>query len=83
MEAGLTPMDKWRRIYGAGRGVMEPACGHGAALVTWESGIVDIVVKYARCHDLRPYELIVNSIIATLEVYHRVSLKRQVFWFLM
>ena len=73
MEAGLTPMDKWRRIYGAGRWVMEPDCDHGAALVTWESCIIDIVVKYAGCHNFRPYlqtELIVNSIIATLEVYH-------------
>lgn len=46
MKADLTAMDKWRRIYGAERWVMDPDCDHGAALVTSQSRIIDIVVKY-------------------------------------
>lgn len=46
MEADLTAMDKWRGIYGAERWVMDPDCDHGAALVTSQSCIIDIVVKY-------------------------------------
>lgn len=45
MEADLTPMDKRRRIYGADRWVMDPDCDHGAALVSPESCVIDIVVE--------------------------------------
>lgn len=48
MEADLTRVDKWRRIYGADRRVMDPDCDHGAASATSQSRITDIVVKYER-----------------------------------
>lgn len=46
MEADLTPVHKRGRIYGADHWAVEPDDDHGAALVSLQSRIIDIVAKY-------------------------------------